>query len=335
MNLARQALETVRLRVVGEVSEFNDKPGYKAAYFTICDSGASMPCLMWRDAYTASGIALRSGMLVELSGQFSAYIAKGRMQFTVRSLALAGEGRLRMEVAELARSLSEASRRRRVYLASRRIGVTSPREGDPMVGRSIGATSRRLLVWRQVGRGLGCDSRGLRWRADQADVILLVRGGGLRGPDAVQLRRVARPSSRPGRVGIGLNPTSIADVVADQGVDTNGGRGGGPFTDELHVLAANSLLWRLSTASGRVASLRRLPRPVFTDSAIVLGRRGRLDSCVARRGAPVASADSASTRFAEVAILVTFAERASVGLGAARLEGLSPLAVLARGISDV
>ena len=25
--------------VIGEVSEFNDKPGYKAAYFTVCDAG--------------------------------------------------------------------------------------------------------------------------------------------------------------------------------------------------------------------------------------------------------------------------------------------------------
>ena len=37
MALAKQALEGVRVRVVGEVSEFNDKPGYKAAYFTVCD----------------------------------------------------------------------------------------------------------------------------------------------------------------------------------------------------------------------------------------------------------------------------------------------------------
>ena len=92
MTLAKQALESVRLRVVGEVSEFNDKPGYKAAYFTICDGSASMSCLMWRDVYAASGISLRCGMLVELSGQFSAYVAKGRMQFTVRSLAFGRGG---------------------------------------------------------------------------------------------------------------------------------------------------------------------------------------------------------------------------------------------------
>jgi len=62
MALAKRALESVRLRVVGEVSEFNDKPGYRAAYFTVCDDSSAMPCLMWRDAYEASGVALRCGM---------------------------------------------------------------------------------------------------------------------------------------------------------------------------------------------------------------------------------------------------------------------------------
>ena len=56
MTAAKSALEGVRVRVVGEVSEFNDKPGYKAAYFTVSDGGAAMPCLMWRDQYVASGV---------------------------------------------------------------------------------------------------------------------------------------------------------------------------------------------------------------------------------------------------------------------------------------
>ena len=85
MGAAKRALEGVRVRVLGEVSEFNDKPGYKAAYFTVSDGGASMPCLMWRDVYEASGVELRCGMLVELTGHFSAYVPKGRMQFQVRA----------------------------------------------------------------------------------------------------------------------------------------------------------------------------------------------------------------------------------------------------------
>lgn len=47
LKLAKGALETIRVRIIGEVSEFNDKPGYKAAYFTIADKQSSLSCLMW------------------------------------------------------------------------------------------------------------------------------------------------------------------------------------------------------------------------------------------------------------------------------------------------
>jgi exodeoxyribonuclease VII large subunit len=105
MSAARRALEQISMRVIGEVSEFSDKPGYKAAYFTVSDGEASMPCLMWRDAYQASGVRLECGALVEIEGRFSAYIPKGRMQFQVKRLALAGEGVLRMQVAAIAKKL--------------------------------------------------------------------------------------------------------------------------------------------------------------------------------------------------------------------------------------
>ena len=133
MNAAKRGLEKIRLTVIGEVSEFNDKPGYKAAYFSVHDDGCSMPCIMWRDRYNASGVVLQAGMLVELTGNFSCYPAKGRLQFSVASMQLAGEGKLRMQVAQLARKLEaeglmDASRKRRVPALPQRIAVvTSPR----------------------------------------------------------------------------------------------------------------------------------------------------------------------------------------------------------------
>ena len=35
MALAKGALESVVVRLIGEVSEFSNKPGYKAVYFTV------------------------------------------------------------------------------------------------------------------------------------------------------------------------------------------------------------------------------------------------------------------------------------------------------------
>ena len=112
MGLAKNALEEVVVRLVGEVSEVNDKPGYKAVYFTVKDEKASLPCMMWMNRYQASGVALSVGALVELTGRFSLYAAKGRMNFDVFSVSLAGEGQLRLQVANLARELEAMGRPR-------------------------------------------------------------------------------------------------------------------------------------------------------------------------------------------------------------------------------
>jgi exodeoxyribonuclease VII large subunit len=133
VHLAKRALEGLALRVVGEVSEATDRPGYKAVYFTVSDGSSVLPCLVWRDAYEASGVPLRSGMLVELTGVFTVYAPKGRLQFQVRTLAAAGEGLLRIQVAALARKLEteglmRADRKRPLPEYPVRIAlVTSPR----------------------------------------------------------------------------------------------------------------------------------------------------------------------------------------------------------------
>ncbi|HAM15983.1 MAG TPA: exodeoxyribonuclease VII large subunit, partial [Eggerthellaceae bacterium] len=49
MQMAKRSLEAVVVRILGEVSEVSVKPGYKAAYFTIKDSGAALPCMMWNN----------------------------------------------------------------------------------------------------------------------------------------------------------------------------------------------------------------------------------------------------------------------------------------------
>ena len=166
MGAAKRALEGVRVRVLGEVSEFNDKPGYKAAYFTVSDGGAAMPCLMWRDMYEASGVELRCGMLVELSGQFSASAPKGRMQFQVRALAPAGEGNLRLQVATLARRLESEGLMRSEHASapslashneSRRLPHHGARRFTTSFARCVAATrspNYSLLGWRWKAREL-------------------------------------------------------------------------------------------------------------------------------------------------------------------------------------
>jgi len=296
MNGAKRALESVRVRVVGEVSEFNDKPGYKAAYFTVSDGGASMPCLMWRDQYLASGVELRCGMLVEMSGAFSAYVPKGRMQFTVRTLALAGEGNLRLQVARLATKLEgeglmRPERKRGLPRFPQRIAVVTSPRGKAI--HDVLRTLRRryplaeLLVAGVAVEGDGAPAaivEGLRAASTcSADVILLVRGGGsyedLMPFNAEEVARAVVVCPVPVVTGIGHEPdNSIADMVADlrASTPTAAAEAVAPAMSELEgVLTregralARALEGRVRTAALRVARLAE--RPVLRDPYAVLG----------------------------------------------------------------
>ena len=101
----RNVLESITVKLIGEVSEVNAKAGYKAVYFTVKDDGASLPCMIWLNRYHQSGVQLCVGQRVELTGRFTLYAPKGRMNFDVFSISLAGEGDLRRRVAELAQRL--------------------------------------------------------------------------------------------------------------------------------------------------------------------------------------------------------------------------------------
>jgi exodeoxyribonuclease VII large subunit len=365
MSAAKQALEGVRVRVVGEVSEFSDKPGYKAAYFTVSDGGAAMPCLMWRDQYLASGVTLRCGMLVEMTGVFSAYIAKGRMQFTVRSLALAGEGNLRLQVAALARKLEgeglmREERKRTLPRYPERIAVvTSPR--GKAIHDVLRTLARRyplaeLLVAGVAVEGEGAPAaivEGLRIAgSSNADVILLVRGGGsyedLMPFNSEEVARAVVASGVPVVTGIGHEPdTSIADMVADlrASTPTAAAEAVAPSCEELATVVSRErrALGRALQSRVRYAAqsvMRLAERPVLRDPHAVLGAAAQaIDLAATRlsRALPERLAkdqqrlDYARERLVRGGSRLTERTAAELSKAAARLHDLSPLAILGRG----
>jgi exodeoxyribonuclease VII large subunit len=365
MSAAKRALEGVRVRVLGEVSEFNDKPGYKAAYFTVSDGGAAMPCLMWRDIYEASGVELRCGMLVELSGAFSAYVPKGRMQFQVRTLAPAGEGNLRLQVAALARKLEgeglmRPERKRALPRFPERIAlVTSPR--GKAVHDVIRTLRRRYPLAELLIAGVAVEGDGAvnaivdgleRASSCGADVILLVRGGGsyedLMPFNAEPVARAVVACRVPVVTGIGHEPdTSIADMVGDYraSTPTAAAEAASPSHDQL-VLAlvrerrALGMALRNRVKSAAQQVLRLAERPVLRDPHAVLGpvaqaidmARMRLAKAIPVRIARDAQrVDYARGRLLRAGPALLEHARASLAMGTARLEDLSPLGILGRG----
>ena len=233
MSLAKGALEALVVRIVGEVSEVSVKPGYKAAYFTVKDPSASLPCMMWNNRYRNSGVELQVGQLVEITGRFSLYAAKGRMNFDVFSLSLAGEGDLRLKVANIAKKLkaeglTDPARKVAIPEFPERIGlVTSPRSAA--VHDVLRTLRRRFPLATVLLAGVPVEGptaaegiiEGMRcvYKA-KPQVILVVRGGGsfedLMPFNDEALARAIAACPIPVVTGIGHEvDTTIADMVSD------------------------------------------------------------------------------------------------------------------------
>ena len=297
MALAKGALEGVTVKVIGEVSELSNKAGYKAVYFTVKDKSAALPCMMWNNRFRACGVDMTIGSLVELTGRFTLYAAKGRMNFDVFSIQLAGEGNLRVQVANLARKLAaeglcDERRKRPVPENIQTVGlVTSPR-GDAV--HDVLRTLRRrwpmarVLVAgvpveganapRELVRGIECVA------AAGAEAVLLVRGGGsyedLMPFNDEGLARAIAACPVPVVTGIGHEPdTSIADLVADVRASTPTGAAEAvsPVAAELSQALTqrarrlhDGLSHRLDGSRARIE--RMATRPVFTDPMYLIGQ---------------------------------------------------------------
>ncbi|MDR0888525.1 MAG: exodeoxyribonuclease VII large subunit [Coriobacteriales bacterium] len=388
LSLAKGALDKISATIIGEVSEVSDKPGYKAVYFTIRDESSALPCLIWKNNYNKLGLSIKAGMLVEIRGRFSLYAAKGRMNFTAYSISLAGEGELRMRVAQLARKLEaeglmDPGRKRALPSMPMHIAVvTSPR------GKAVHDVLRTLrrrfplaevLICGVPVEGAGAPDamiEGLHAAEESsAELVLLVRGGGsyedLMPFNDERLARAVCACTIPVVTGIGHEPdNSIVDMVADFRAST-------PTAAAEHVvpqiteMMSNLSDDALSLANSRATRVRELdmwidqtskrlhsaiPRAIENDMARVTGLRERLYAAgcglaaydVARINAlgermclaGASATQRHSNKIASLhehmlararALLDPYA--AHMGKLAAELDGLSPLAVLARGYS--
>lgn len=230
---AKGQFEKIRLTIEGEISQLTNKSGYKSVYFDIKDESASLSCKMWRNRFDAAGVRIALGSLVQISGYFTIWPAKGDVKFEVVSISLAGEGKLRQQVAQLAESLRreglmDPSRKIPLPFLPEKIGlVTSPR--GAAVHDVLRTLRRRYPMGQILFAGVPVEGKyaaeylleGLRCVYKHgAEVILLVRGGGsfedfMPFNDETLCRAIAK-CPIPIVTGIGHEPdNSIADMVAD------------------------------------------------------------------------------------------------------------------------
>ena len=227
------------LLVAGEVTGFrgpNARSGH--CYFQVKDESAAMDVIVWSGVYAGSGIELRDGMLLELSGKFDVYAGSGRLSFIANKISVSGEGLLRQQVAQLrakleAEGLMASARKRPIPRFCMRVAVVTSLSGS--VIDDVKRTLRRrnpmveiLCAGCQV-QGPGAPEsiiRALTVAAEaKPDAILLVRGGGsfedLMTFNDEGLARAVASCPVPVITGIGHEPdNSICDDVSDRRTST-------------------------------------------------------------------------------------------------------------------
>lgn len=227
------------LLVTGEVTGFrgpNARSGH--CYFQVKDESAAMDVIVWRGVYAGSGVELRDGMELELSGKFDVYAGSGRLSFVANKISVSGEGLLRQQVAQLrakleAEGLMAPARKRPIPRFCMRVAVVTSLSGS--VIDDVKRTLRRrnpmveiLCAGCQV-QGPGAPQsiiRALEVAAQaKPDAILLVRGGGsfedLMTFNDEGLARAVASCPVPVITGIGHEPdNSICDDVSDRRTST-------------------------------------------------------------------------------------------------------------------
>jgi exodeoxyribonuclease VII large subunit len=232
---ARALLETglPSLWITGELSNVS-RPASGHWYFTLKDADAQVRCAMFRQRNLMCRAAPKDGLQVLLRARVGLYEARGDFQLVVDHLEEAGEGELRRRFEALklrlaGEGLFDEARKRKPPRFPRRVGVVTSATGAAL--RDVLHVIRRRYPAMPVviypvpvqGAGAAREIAGMLTLADrrrEADVLLLVRGGGsledLWAFNDETLARTIAGLELPLIAGIGHEVDfTIADFVAD------------------------------------------------------------------------------------------------------------------------
>jgi exodeoxyribonuclease VII large subunit len=219
--------------VQGEVSNLS-RPSSGHLYFTLKDSGASLRCVMWRNAVISQGILPSDGDQIEAHGAVSIYEPGGQYQLYIDKIRSLGEGLLYQEFLRLKTRLEEEGlfdpeRKRAIPGWPQRIGIVTSPTGAAL--RDILNTLQRryplvevilsptAVQGNEAPAGIVSALKALNLYAEP-DLILLARGGGsIEDLWAFNDERVAyaiADSRAPVISGVGHETDfTIADFAAD------------------------------------------------------------------------------------------------------------------------
>jgi exodeoxyribonuclease VII large subunit len=332
-----------RVWVQGEVSNLH-RASSGHSYFTLKDDRGQMRAALFRGSAQRMRFELEEGIEVIVSADVGVYESRGDLQLIVKNVEPVGLGALQMAFEQLRRRLEreglfDEERKRPIPEIPSRVGVvTSPtsaavRDVIHVCGRRFPAAALLISPTRVQGEGAEEEiaaALDALVAHGEVDVILVVRGGGsledLWAFNSEVLARAIARSPVPIISGVGHETdVTICDWVADLRAPTPS------------AAAEMALPDRDALANGLRGLIRRLVESMMGSIELARARHTKERDAL-RMLAPTARLASQRVRFAAAARALGrlgrslhWAGRARLGAEVARLDSLSPLAVLGRG----
>jgi exodeoxyribonuclease VII large subunit len=333
-------------------------------YFTLKDANAQIKGVMFRSSLRYLRFKPEDGLRVVARGRVSVYDPKGEYQFLCEHLEPEGLGARQLAFEQLKERLTkeglfDARRKRALPALPRKIGVVTSLEGAA-VRDVIKVLLRRypnahvvIRPTRVQGEGAALDiARAMRaiGRVKGVDVVIVGRGGGsIEDLWAFNEEVVARaiagcPVPTISAVGHETDVT-IADFVADVRAPTPSAAAEMVVTrkddfcariDRLSHRVGASMRGRVHQLAARLRALELRPRlrlRIAARERRYQALRLKLETFDVRRRFSVIRTRlvGADGRLSSALARARHAKEARLGAAAARLDSLSPLAVLGRG----
>lgn len=332
--------------VTGELKELTEAASGHC-YFALRDNDARLACVLWKSVAAGLKFRLEEGQQVDCRGSIEIYPPRGTYQLSVRSISPVGVGALELAFQQLrqrleAEGLFARERKRSIPKVPRRVAVvTSPqgaaiRDFIEVVSRRWPAVELVILPVRVQGEGAAAEIAQAIRRANTVrpafDVLVVCRGGGsLEDLWAFNEETVCRAVYRsrvPVVSGVGhetdltlcdlttdlraLTPSEAAERIVPDGGEIR------RFLQTSGTRLAGGLLQKLRAAQQTVDLIAS--RPVLARPVERLERlRERMGDLALRLRRPIDRRIDAA--------------RHQAGELAARIETLSPLAVMRRGFT--
>jgi exodeoxyribonuclease VII large subunit len=336
-----------RVWVQGEVSNLH-RASSGHCYFTLKDDRGQIRAALFRGSAQRMRFELEEGIEVIVSADVAVYESRGDLQLIVKNVEPVGLGALQLAFEQLRRRLEseglfDEERKRPLPEIPARVGVVTSatsaavRDVIHVSGRRFPGASVLISATRVQGEGAEHEiaaALDLLVARGNVDVILVVRGGGsmedLRAFNSEVVARAIARSTVPIISGVGHETDlTICDLVADLRAPTPSAAAELALPDREALEAGiRRQIHRLVESTVDLIEAARVRHARERDALRMLTPTARL---AARRASFVAVARALGRLGRNLQV----EGRARLGAQVARLDSLSPLAVLGRGYALV